>query len=315
MKINRTTSTDPYVIAKNRLLSRYGNIVGLSVGITITTLQCLSLAAARMLNGNITPLLDLCVQAVYSLLLAAIPSLLMLLIARRSVSATVGLAPPEKSIWLPITLAAQGAYMLMHFLTQAVSIGNYNAMMADLPTGSPYIVILTFVVYSAVPALCEEFLVRGVMLGLLRPLGNGFAIVASAAVFGMMHGNLMQAPSAFAAGLLFGYIAVQTGSLWPGVVAHFVNNLVSTAIQYVNQNVSKAAGLGLNYAMFFIMLAAGLIGVYMLAAGHPQFFKFNRKGDDVEGVRYGSFYRSAGMIALYIICGILAIRFLIAYGI
>lgn len=315
MKKIRTLPTDPYVIAKNCLLGRYGNLIGLSVGITIMVLQCLSLVVALLLEGKVTPLIDHWVQICYSLLLTGVPSLLILLISRRPLGRTICLAAPEKGLMLPVTLATMGAYMLMHYLTSAVSIGNYDAMVADLPTGSPYIVILTFVVYAAIPALCEEFLVRGVLMGVLRPLGDGLAIVASAAVFGIMHGNLMQAPSAFAAGLLFGYVAIKTGSLWPGVIAHFINNLVSTAIQYVSQNASEAAGLGLNYAMFLVMLAAGLVGTYVLAAKHPQFFKLNRKDDRVEGVRYGRFYSAAGMIVLYIICGLLAIQFLIVYGV
>lgn len=315
MKNFSTTPPDPYVVAKNRLLSRYGNTVGLSVGITMVALQCFSLIAATLLGDNITPIVDHWVQIVYSLLLTAIPSLLILLITRRPLGRTVCLATPDKRIWLPVTLAVQGAYMMMHYLSSSVSIGNYEAMVGDLPADSPYIIILTFIVYTALPALAEEFLVRGVLMGVLRPLGDGFAIVASAAVFGIMHGNLMQAPSAFAAGLLFGFVAVKTGSLWPGIIGHFINNLVSTAIQYTGQLYGETAQLGLNNAMFFIMLAAGLVGVYVLATKCPQFFKLERKDDGVEGVQYSRFYRSAGMIVLYVVCGLLAIRYLIVYGI
>lgn len=310
-----TTPTDPYVIAKNRLLGKYGNVVGLSVGITMVVLQCLSLLAGTLLQGKITPLIDHWVQIVYSLLLTAIPSLLVLLLARRPLRSVARFAAPDKALWLPVTLAAQGAYMLAHYLTQAVSIGNYEAMVGELPADSPYIVILTLIVYAAVPALCEELLVRGVLMGVLRPLGDGFAIVASAAVFGIMHGNLMQAPSAFAAGLLFGYVAVKTGSLWPGIIAHFINNFISTAVQYANQIYGEGVGLALNYTAFLLMLLGGIIGVYMLAAKHPRFFESIRKDDRVEGVQYSRFYRSAGMIVLYVVCGLLAIRYLIVYGI
>ena len=54
------------------------------------------------------------------------------------------------------------------------------------------------------------------------------AIVFSSLVFGVVHGNWVQAPFAFVIGLALGWMYYRTGSLLPGILMHFVNN--STAV-------------------------------------------------------------------------------------
>lgn len=80
--------------------------------------------------------------------------------------------------------------------------------------------------YSALFApISEEILFRGFALRSLRPYGKRFAVLGSAFLFAMFHGNLLQAPYAFLAGLVLGYAAVEY-SIWWAAVLHVVNNLV-----------------------------------------------------------------------------------------
>lgn len=80
--------------------------------------------------------------------------------------------------------------------------------------------------YSAVLApLSEEIFFRGYLLRSLKPYGKRFAIVASAALFGLFHGNLLQMPYAFAVGLLLGYVTVEHSIFW-AMGIHVFNNLV-----------------------------------------------------------------------------------------
>lgn len=77
--------------------------------------------------------------------------------------------------------------------------------------------------------LTEEPLVRGLILGgfALR-YGTRKAILFSALLFGAMHLNIWQFPGAFLMGLFAGWLTLRTGSLWPVVIAHFLNNLTVT---------------------------------------------------------------------------------------
>jgi membrane protease YdiL (CAAX protease family) len=71
----------------------------------------------------------------------------------------------------------------------------------------------------------EEILFRGLILRQLEPYGKKFAILASAFLFGMFHGNLVQTPYAFVAGLVLGYVAIEYNVIW-AMVLHMINNLL-----------------------------------------------------------------------------------------
>ena len=117
--------------------------------------------------------------------------------------------------------------------------------------------VLLFVQSAVVPAVVEEFAMRGVVMQPLRKYGDWFAILTSAFVFALMHGNLVQAPFAFIAGIGLGYAVIASGSLWTGILIHLLNNSISViqtiAIAYLPEG--KAA-----------IVSAILIGV-VIAAG------------------------------------------------
>lgn len=76
--------------------------------------------------------------------------------------------------------------------------------------------------------LAEELVFRGavlrVLLGVCSRRRHWVAIVISALVFAVVHGNLAQGAHAFILGLLLGWLYYRSGSIVPGVVVHWVNN-------------------------------------------------------------------------------------------
>lgn len=80
------------------------------------------------------------------------------------------------------------------------------------------------ILYVAVVApVVEELLFRGAVLRSFQPFGKRFAIVFSALLFGLFHGNLIQIPFAFLTGLVLGYTAVEYSIVW-AMLLHFINN-------------------------------------------------------------------------------------------
>ena len=82
-----------------------------------------------------------------------------------------------------------------------------------------------FLYASVVAPISEELIFRGYVLRSLRPYGKRFAIVASALLFGLFHGNLLQTPYAILMGLVLGYVAVEYSVFW-AIALHTFNNLV-----------------------------------------------------------------------------------------
>lgn len=71
----------------------------------------------------------------------------------------------------------------------------------------------------------EEIIYRGFVMKSLQRFGKTFAILVSAAVFGLMHGNLLQGIFAFMVGLVFGYVAMEY-SIYFSILLHILNNLL-----------------------------------------------------------------------------------------
>ena len=126
--------------------------------------------------------------------------------------------------------------------------------------------LLYIVAIGIIPPLTEELSIRGCIMQPLRRYGDVFAIFASSLLFAILHGNLVQAPFAFIAGLGLGYICCVTGSLWPSIIVHCLNNSYSVfeefivadiadeKLQYIILNGSQAAliGAGIVGALLFL---------------------------------------------------------------
>jgi len=82
-----------------------------------------------------------------------------------------------------------------------------------------------FLYASLFAPVFEEILFRGLILRNMMPYGKKIAILGSAFLFGIFHGNLIQTPYAFACGLVLGYAAAEYSLGW-AVLLHFLNNFV-----------------------------------------------------------------------------------------
>lgn len=100
-------------------------------------------------------------------------------------------------------------------------------------TREPYELVLLMFSSAVIPAFSEELLFRGVIVTHLKPYGKGFAVLASALLFGAMHMNLSQLLYATAAGVILGIVYVTTNSLWLCILIHFANNLFNVVESYM----------------------------------------------------------------------------------
>ena len=131
--------------------------------------------------------------------------------------------------------------------------------------------ILYFLSITIVPAIAEEFLFRGAVLGCLRKYGDVFAIIISSALFGIMHGNFVQTPVTFLTGLALGYLAVKTGSIIPSMILHFVNNALVVVMEIIfdlidNEKLMAVVDLSIMGAI----IIAGLICTVILIKKHKE---------------------------------------------
>lgn len=155
---------------------------------------------------------------------------------------------------------------------------------------------------AVVPALVEELGMRGAVMQPLRKYGDTFAIVVSAVVFAILHGNLIQAPFAFMAGLAIGYAVCLTESLWTGVMIHFANNLYSVFAGFLVEDVPDVEMQNKIYLIIlFTLLAISVVGSagFMIVKGRQ---KLQKKSTALDAPKKAAvFFLNPAMIIAIII--------------
>ena len=81
-----------------------------------------------------------------------------------------------------------------------------------------------FVLTVILAPFFEELMFRKFLIDRMNVYGQGTAIVTTALMFGLFHGNLSQFFYAMALGLVFGYVYTRTGKLRHSVLMHMIIN-------------------------------------------------------------------------------------------
>ena len=85
--------------------------------------------------------------------------------------------------------------------------------------------LLALIGIVILPPLVEEITFRGILLERFAVKWRvGVAVIVSAVFFGILHADPIGAGMF---GVVTGLLYLRTGSLWPGIIIHFVNNLVA----------------------------------------------------------------------------------------
>ena len=143
--------------------------------------------------------------------------------------------------------------------------------------------ILNLLVLALLPAICEELIFRGVVLkGLRRNFSDITAVLLSALMFCLMHGNLQQFAYTFLLGVVLGWIATRTGSIFSSMIVHFVNNFIVITMAFIEQMTSWS--MSIEFSWWFVLLALLLLCVTGVIIFLIDMFFFKHK-NDVEEVK------------------------------
>lgn len=116
-------------------------------------------------------------------------------------------------------------YQFAIFITVLLSAFGFQSSTLDLNmTRSASETVINMILLVIVAPLVEEYMFRGVIFGMLRRFGAGFAILASGILFGLYHGNFLQALPNTVTGILFAYAVHKTGSIYTSIAIHAFNN-------------------------------------------------------------------------------------------
>ena len=90
-----------------------------------------------------------------------------------------------------------------------------------------------FILSCILPGFCEEFLHRGIMLHANKKHSNPkTCLIISSILFGLTHLNIRQFFYATILGVLMGIVSLASNSIFPAMIIHFMNNLLSNYFYY-----------------------------------------------------------------------------------
>ena len=164
-------------------------------------------------------------------------------------------------MFLPIMVfSAIGINYVSAFFQSMLGI-EFTSSVDDMSLSGIKGTLLGVLAIAVVPAIVEETAIRGIVMQPLRKYGDKFAIIASSVLFACMHGNMVQIPYTVIGGLLLGYLVIATGSLWPAIILHFINNLYSVIVVSASDNLSENVSVIITFLMLAVFAVVGVIGV------------------------------------------------------
>ncbi len=262
-------------------IRRLGNALGLAYGAVLlislgwytllsTILGIFGVPSGYLDNLIVDPAVSCFVQILLSIAFFILPFSVLMKWGGFKVNELLPFGKPQKGTFLPLILIGIGAAAFSN-IANSVS----GAIFINLGFPDKYIepsypqgifgVTLAFISTALVPAFVEEFGMRGVCLGSLRRYGDGFAIIVSSVLFGLIHGNFTQIFFAAIIGLAVGYATVKSGSMWPAIIIHFVNNFISVGVYYLGEWFGFEL---VNTVYLFVLcfnLLLGVLGIFLLS--------------------------------------------------
>lgn len=172
----------------------------------------------------------------------ALPPVVLAIASTSSWVETLRLRPVPWTTWVaalglavcfhPLILWFQ--QFVMHLYPMSMDSTQMQQTLQHIVGGAPGMWAIVLLMAVA-PAICEELTFRGfVFSGLLKSLKPFNAILISAILFGAMHGLLQQSIVATATGVLIGFLAWRTASLWPCIAYHAAHNAITVQFAFLD---------------------------------------------------------------------------------
>ena len=166
--------------------------------------------------------------------------------------------------------------------------------------------------------LVEEYVFRKQLIDRMHPYGGKLAVVTTAVLFGLFHGNLSQFFYACSLGLMFGYVYLKTGRLRYSVAMHMtVNFFGGVFAPWLLEHLDMAAldqmqvlemlESALPWIVAFgaytiTMFAAAVAGLVLLCANHRKITFETASMELPDGKKFTTAYGNLGMILIILAC-------------
>ncbi len=114
---------------------------------------------------------------------------------------------------------------------------------------SPEVLVISIITTAVLPAFCEEFYNRGVLLAATKDRPDDiYKVLFVGVMFGLFHQNIQQFFYTIFGGCVFALLTIKFRSIWPAVYCHFINNFLDVIYDYSSQ---KGNAIGVLYDGYY----------------------------------------------------------------
>ncbi len=145
----------------------------------------------------------------------------------------------------------------------------------------------------------EELLFRKIIIDRLNIYGGKLAIVISAIMFGLFHGNVEQIPYTMVIGLILGYVYQRSGKVLYSWILHMIFNLNGS---FISLKVIESNNTILAIVYELMIIAIILIGIVVMAVKARELIYLEPDKQFLKKDMFKTVFINPGMILLYIVC-------------
>ncbi len=208
---------------------------------------------------------------ILQLLIYAVPSLFYCRVKGRDFTSRLRLRLPRPGHILVIiyasvflacgsALISMGMYRLMPGAFSASSASEYASFAMNRGIFDGMYMVIAFAI---LPAVTEEFLFRGIIVGEYEKYGIFFAVMLSSLSFAMSHFNFARLPVYLFCGVVLSMILYATRSILSCIIVHTVNNASVLFLEKYLLNIAQKRNISM--ILFVILLATlALISLILL---------------------------------------------------
>jgi|GEM_PF-4371647 len=223
-------------------------------------------------------------------------------IEKRGGKAAFGLVPVSAGEWAWALLFGVAACFLssgLNGFTQylwQLSGADLSVLSSSITVDGGWRLAAMIFLLAIVPPIAEETLFRGALLHAWLPRGKTAALWHTAVLFALVHLQPQEFPALLLLGLFLGAVTLMTGSVYPAMAIHGMNNLMVVLLTYAAGTQAAAADAVLDtsvlpYLLLYVL--AGAAGCFACYKGMKRASAARRSRTEDELMRLGDLRLSA----------------------
>ncbi len=175
-----------------------------------------------------------------------------------------GLRPIPTRLILLLILAGFGCQFCMILLDLPLSL-LFGRSDGYIP-GTGWELVAAMVVLALIPAIFEEFLLRGIVYGVMAEMNTRGGMIFITLMFALMHGSVTGFLGYLFLGMILVLVLRYTGSLYGCMLFHLVNNMTALLLSYYSSALMDTPMATLTlFGWGVLAFLVGWVGLYFLA--------------------------------------------------